>query len=325
MQEELTSHFYRHNRQLRMFALVAATLACFGLLRNWNAVALEPATTPGYLLMVDGVEIAGGEEPAALEQLCDDLVDSYRTEHTVSAEMLNLVEIVPGDVSAALPRNEAAAEAAAKAISVRTEEEITLSTPVVAETQFLWDDSIYKGEYETQPGQVGEQVAVHHVASINGEPQYTKSTDTIVVTEAQPTVVSMGTKERPAYVWPAHGGVSSYFGNDNGRTHKGIDITGGAGSNIYASRAGKVIYAGWNDGGFGQLVVIAHDNGTQTYYAHNSSLLVRVGQYVNQGQHIAEMGSTGRSSGVHCHFEVRVGGGHEPFAGTPVNPMKYIG
>lgn len=325
MQEELTSHFHNQNRQLRLFALVMATLACFGLFQNWNAMAVEPAKTPGYLLMVDGVEVAGGQDPAALEQICDDLVESYRTENTVSAEVINFVEVVPGDVRADLPQNEAAAEAAAKAISVRVEEEISLSTPVMAETVFRWDDSIYKGEYEAVAGQAGEEVTVRHVASINGVPQYTKSVGTKTVTEAQPTVVSMGTKERPEYVWPAHGGVSSYFGNDNGRTHKGIDITGGTGTNIYASRAGKVIYAGYNDGGFGNLVIIAHDNGTQTYYAHNSSLLVRVGQNVAQGQHIAEMGSTGRSSGVHCHFEVRVGGGREPFAGTPVNPMGYIG
>lgn len=325
MQEELTAHFHNQNRQLRLFALVAATLACFGLFQNWNAMAVEPAATPGYLLMVDGVEVAGGEDAAALEQLCDDLVESYRTEHTVSAEIVNHVEVIPGAVSAALPQNEAAAEAVAQAISVRTQEDITLSTPVVAETVFRWDDSIYKGEYEAVAGQPGEEVTVRHVSSINGVPQLTKSTDTVTVTEATPTVISMGTKERPEYVWPAHGGVSSYFGNDHGRTHKGIDITGGTGTNIYASRAGKVIYAGWNDGGFGNLVVIAHDNGTQTYYAHNSSLLVRVGQYVSQGQHIAEMGSTGRSSGVHCHFEVRVGGGNEPFMGTPVNPMSYIG
>lgn len=324
MQEELTSHFHNQNRQLRLIALVMATLACFGLFQNWNAMAVEPAATPGYLLMVDGVEVAGGEDPAVLEQLCDDLVESYRTEHTVSAEVINHVEIVSGDVSAAVPQNEAAAEAVAKAISVRTEEEITLSTPVVAETEFRWDDSIYKGEYEAVAGQPGEERSIRHVASINGVPQYTKTTDTLIVTEAQPTVVSMGTKERPDYVWPAHGNVSSYFGNDHGRTHKGIDITGGIGTDIYAARAGKVIYAGWNNGGFGNLVIIAHDNGTQTYYAHNSSILVSVGQYVNQGQHIAEMGSTGRSSGVHCHFEVREGNS-EPFLGTPVNPMSYIG
>ncbi len=64
-------------------------------------------------------------------------------------------------------------------------------------------------------------------------------------------------------------------------------------------------------------MVITHDNGTQTYYAHNSSIVVSVGQKVYQGQTIAKAGSTGRSTGVHCHFEVRV-------RGTAVNPLNYL-
>ncbi len=319
------SHAQNRRRHLWLYSLLAVALTCFGVLQNGTALAAGPAAVPGYVLKVDGVAVAGGEDPAELEQLCADVVEQYRTEHTVSAELINYVEIEEAPVSPTLPRGEAAAEALTQSVSVRVEEEIRLSTPVVAETEFRWDDSIYKGEYEAQAGTVGEEVTVQRVTSINGEEQYTKSIGAVTVTEAQPTVISMGTKERPEYMWPARGGVSSYFGNDHGRTHKGLDITGSTGTDIYASRGGKVIYAGWNDGGYGNLVVIAHDNGTQTYYGHNSSLLVHVGQQVTQGQHIAEMGSTGRSSGVHSHFEVRVGGGNEPFLGTPVNPMDYLG
>ena len=67
----------------------------------------------------------------------------------------------------------------------------------------------------------------------------------------------------------------------------------------------------------GKLVIVTHDNGTQTYYAHNSSLLVSAGQKVYKGQQIAKAGSTGRSTGVHCHFEVRVNG-------SAVNPLNYL-
>ena len=75
-------------------------------------------------------------------------------------------------------------------------------------------------------------------------------------------------------------------------------------------------FAGYK-GSYGNLVVITHDNGTQTYYGHNSSLLVSAGQKVSKGQAIARAGSTGRSTGTHCHFEVRV-------RGSAVNPLNYL-
>ena len=84
-----------------------------------------------------------------------------------------------------------------------------------------------------------------------------------------------------------------------------------------ASDGGLVTYSGWNSGGYGYLIVITHDDGSQTYYAHNSSLLVSKGERVWQGQAIAKMGSTGRSTGNHCHFEIRING-------QRVNPSNYV-
>ena len=88
------------------------------------------------------------------------------------------------------------------------------------------------------------------------------------------------------------------------------------GQSIKAADGGTVTFAGWK-GTYGKLVIIKHDNGTLTYYAHNSSLLVNAGDKVYQGQTIAKGGSTGRSTGNHCHFEVRVNG-------TAVNPLNYL-
>lgn len=98
--------------------------------------------------------------------------------------------------------------------------------------------------------------------------------------------------------------------------HEGIDIAGGSGSAIVASSSGTVIVAGWS-GGYGNLVVIDHGNGMSTAYAHNSSITVSVGQRVSQGSVIARMGTTGNSTGVHCHFEIRVNG-------AAVDPMGYL-
>jgi murein DD-endopeptidase MepM/ murein hydrolase activator NlpD len=120
------------------------------------------------------------------------------------------------------------------------------------------------------------------------------------------------------YVWPAQGVLTSGYGWRWGRMHRGIDIAGPVGTPIMAAASGVVVRSGWNSGGYGNLVDIRHADGSMTRYAHNSRLLVREGQQVRQGQQIAEMGSTGFSTGPHVHFEV-----HLPNTGT-VNPMAYL-
>ena len=111
--------------------------------------------------------------------------------------------------------------------------------------------------------------------------------------------------------------ISSGYGARWGRTHKGLDFAESTGTNIYASAPGTVTFSGWNTGGFGYLVIISHGNGVQTYYAHCSSLVAKVGQNVSQGQLIAKVGNTGRSFGAHLHFEIRVNG-------VAYNPALYL-
>jgi murein DD-endopeptidase MepM/ murein hydrolase activator NlpD len=120
------------------------------------------------------------------------------------------------------------------------------------------------------------------------------------------------------YMWPAQGILTSGYGWRWGRMHRGVDIAGPVGTPIYAAAAGTVVRSGWNSGGYGNLVDIRHPDGSMTRYAHNSRLLVRAGQEVRQGQQIAEMGSTGFSTGPHLHFEV-----HLPGTGT-VNPIAHL-
>jgi len=120
------------------------------------------------------------------------------------------------------------------------------------------------------------------------------------------------------YIWPTHGTFTSGYGWRWGRMHRGIDVAGPVGTPIVAAANGVVVRSGWNSGGYGNMVDIRHPDGSLTRYAHNSRLLVREGQQVAQGQQIAEMGSTGRSTGPHLHFEI-----HLPGTGT-VNPMAYL-
>ncbi|MBQ3725795.1 MAG: peptidoglycan DD-metalloendopeptidase family protein [Selenomonadaceae bacterium] len=123
-------------------------------------------------------------------------------------------------------------------------------------------------------------------------------------------------------IWPISGPITSEFGwrthpiFGSARFHSGIDIGGDYGLPIHAAASGVVIESGWI-GGYGNTIMIEHGSGIVTLYGHNESLAVSVGQQVNQGDVIAYCGSTGNSTGPHCHFEVRVGG-------EPVSPWDYL-
>lgn len=116
--------------------------------------------------------------------------------------------------------------------------------------------------------------------------------------------------------WPVDGGyISDPFLSD--RNHKGMDIAADAGTDIYAAADGVVVSAGWNPGGYGYFVMIDHLNGYQTVYGHCSALYASEGQTVTRGQLIAAVGSTGDSTGNHCHFEVR-------YLGVCYDPASFI-
>ncbi|SFI62257.1 M23 family metallopeptidase [Celeribacter neptunius] len=110
--------------------------------------------------------------------------------------------------------------------------------------------------------------------------------------------------------------MTSGFGPRWGRMHKGQDFASAYGTPIYATADGVVTFAGWQSG-YGRLVKIQHEFGIETRYAHQSQLMVKVGQRVSRGEQIGAMGNSGRSTGTHLHYEVRVGG-------EAVNPMIYI-
>ena len=115
---------------------------------------------------------------------------------------------------------------------------------------------------------------------------------------------------------PVSGVLTSRYGYRWGRTHTGIDIGVPTGTGVKAAASGTVTFAGWK-GSLGNLVVISHGNGVQTYYGHNSRIVVKAGQKVSQGEVVAKAGSTGRSTGPHVHFEVRVNG-------LSYNPLGYV-
>ena len=118
------------------------------------------------------------------------------------------------------------------------------------------------------------------------------------------------------FAWPVNGGwISDVFISN--RNHMGLDIAADSGTNIYAADDGYIVTAGWNAGGYGNVVMIDHLNGYQTVYGHMSYVVATEGQYVTRGQLIGLVGSTGDSTGPHCHFEVRYLGVHD-------DPAKYL-
>lgn len=212
-------------------------------------------------------------------------------------------------------------------LSVYTRDHEVYLEPIECPVETVEDDTIYTGDSKiiTQ-GEPGEAEVEANVTYVNGYEREREILSSTTLREPTVTVKAVGTKPRPKtastghYNWPIRGRINSYFGGRNifgsYSYHSGIDIQASYGAPIKAADGGTVTFAGWK-GAYGKLVIITHDNGTQTYYGHNSSLTVSTGQKVYQGQVIAKAGSTGRSTGPHCHFEVRV-------RGNAVNPLNYL-
>lgn len=118
-------------------------------------------------------------------------------------------------------------------------------------------------------------------------------------------------------IWPLRGRKTSGFGPRGKRHHDGVDLAAPTGTPVVAAAGGKVAYSGNGMRGYGRVVVIKHKNDLSTVYAHNSKLLVRMGDSVGQGQKIARVGQTGWATGPHLHFEVRR-------RGVPEDPMKFL-
>ncbi len=195
---------------------------------------------------------------------------------------------------------------------------------------FTDDPTMWQGDEKvTSPGSYGAADVVANVTYVNGEETKRTVLSSVTLTEPVTEHRLRGTKERPTwhptgtFRWPLNGRVTSYFGGRKspggiGSTnHKGLDIAAPKGTPVYAADGGTVTYAGWMSG-YGYTIRIEHTGtGYTTFYAHNSSLTVKVGAHVYKGQQIARVGSTGNSTGNHCHFEIR-------YNGTPRNPMNYL-
>jgi murein DD-endopeptidase MepM/ murein hydrolase activator NlpD len=290
--------------------------------------------TQMYVIEVNGVAVGASDSETALLDILSAMLNEYSTDTTASVRFVDTVTVSHRFINADITRDPAAIKAlldpknetSPYALTVENTEQRQFSEVVSYDVQYQNDNTIYEGETAvTTAGVPGENLITENTVYINGTAQTKQVISTTQVKAPVAEVVAMGTAPRPktastgSYIWPAEGIISSGFGHRTGfgsSNHQGIDIAGDYGAEIVAADGGEVIRAGWA-GGYGQLIEIKHDNGDITYYGHCSKLLVSEGDRVFQGQDIAQMGSTGDSNGVHCHFEIRK-------SGNPVNPVKYL-
>ncbi len=216
-------------------------------------------------------------------------------------------------------------------LEVKTLSTVTTDVETAYKTKTVKNSKQYVGYTKViSAGVKGVTRNVDEVETINGKEISKTLISSQVISEPQERVVEKGTKsayssatERAeatsaGFIRPMNKGdvkkITAYWGD--GRGHKGIDLAGDTGRAIFAAKGGTVIFSG-RDGNYGYSVVIDHGDGYQTRYAHNSSNCVKKGDTVTQGQQIAKLGNTGRSTGPHLHFEILKNG-------KQVNPSKYI-
>nr|WP_106782019.1 M23 family metallopeptidase [Lysinibacillus timonensis] len=185
------------------------------------------------------------------------------------------------------------------------------------------DETMYKGEQIVeQEGSFGKKEVTYLITQVNGEATEKVVTNEVVLEDPVDHIVKIGTKVVSSrgtgdFSWPTVGGyISSQMGTRWGGYHRGIDIAGPSSYDIKAADNGVVTAAGW-DGTYGNRIIINHNNGYETLYAHLSSIEVNVGQVVPKGSVIGIMGSTGNSTGTHLHFEI-----HK--YGSIINPLAYF-
>ncbi|WP_064092078.1 M23 family metallopeptidase [Rossellomorea aquimaris] len=202
--------------------------------------------------------------------------------------------------------------------------EVNKVEKVAYEKEVVEDSSMNKGDTKVkQEGQEGEKSVTLETTEVNGTQVEKTVKEEKKLKDPVKYIVIKGTKETPSrgsgsFAWPTNGGyISSKQGPRWGKMHKGIDIARPSNKTIKTVDNGVVVSAGWDSGGYGNKVVIDHQNGYKTIYAHLDSISVSPGQTVEKGQKIGIMGTTGESTGVHLHIEVYKNG-------SLINPLDVL-
>ena len=190
-------------------------------------------------------------------------------------------------------------------------------------TMTIPTETLYLGESKIEEGIYGLKKDTKEYTVEAGKIINSKLIKENIIKEAVSKKIYRGTKNPYEYGiaflnHPTRGGyMTSGYGERWSSFHKGIDIAGNIGDNVFAAMDGEITYAEYNDGGYGNLIIIKHEDNMSTYYGHLSEYKVKVGDKVKKGDIIGEVGNTGFSTGPHLHFELRVNN-------EPVDPTGYI-
>jgi len=196
-------------------------------------------------------------------------------------------------------------------VTVTSKEVVTFTVAIPYVVEVTYDPEMWPWkETVTQLGRSGEKEITQEVTRENGKETSRVTLKERVLSYPVTRKVVRGSKQVPPMgsgqmAWPVQGEITSYYGWRWGSFHQGIDIAADRGTPILAADSGMVSFAGWN-GGYGYLVKIDHGGGKETWYGHQSRLVVDVGDKVTKGDILGYVGSTGNSTGPHLHFEVHV-------------------
>ncbi len=278
------------------------------------------------LSVEDGVELL---EKGTLEELIHevsegDTLSSIAAAYDLTTEtLLDLNDELDEDSLLQLEQELNVTDYVAFADVIVYEEELVEET-ISYQTEIEESEELYRGESETkQEGQDGEKEVHYAIERVNGEVSERETINEEIVKEAVDEIIVEGTKVIDSrgtgdFVWPAVGGyISSQYGPRWGSFHSGIDIARPSNRDILATDNGTVEKISYDANGYGHYIVINHNNGYKTLYAHLEQVDVSVGQTVPKGSKIGVMGTTGRSTGVHLHFEVSENG-------TTINPNHVL-
>lgn len=208
-------------------------------------------------------------------------------------------------------------------INIEVKYEYTYKQSIPYQVVVKKDPNLERNKAKKQKyGKYGEKEVTVEVVENNGVLVSKEVLNEKIISEPVTEVVIQGTKRLPvdelmvAFLPKGTGILTSRFGMRWGRHHNGIDAAVPVGTPVYSYMAGTVKFSGWKSG-YGYLIIIDHENGYETYYGHNSKLLVKKGDKVDKRQVIALSGNTGRSTGPHVHFEIHKNG-------VPIDPLKLL-
>lgn len=290
-----------------------------------NIAAMSDYMVKAATLTADGKKLISFRDTKEAEKTLQDLLKELQPAGSTAhfAETLSVEEeyISVANLYSAEEGAEYLAECGA--LHILAEKTVTEYAEKPYQTIEQPDDTLVQGTRKVeQAGENGETCVTAHIQYENGIEVSRDILSEESVKEPVDEIVRTGTRNLAEFTgsgtfsMPNAGRISSKFGARWGRTHTGIDIAAKSETPIYAADTGVVSFAG-GKGSYGNLVKIDHQNGYETYYAHCCKILVEEGEVVEKGKKIALVGSTGNSTGPHCHFEIRLNGEAQ-------NPLDFV-